>query len=132
MKTTTIRIDERTKAEATEVFDLLGLNFSQAINMFLHQVVLNKGIPFPLHIPNAETAKALQEKDSEEVYNDVNEMLSDLLNDDYETNKNKKEIQKRHKENSKKQSRGHKRTSAYCSTSSKGRQNTRKVCGSCA
>jgi antitoxin component of RelBE/YafQ-DinJ toxin-antitoxin module len=29
--------------------------------MFLSQVVLHRGLPFPAHIPNAETRKAIRE-----------------------------------------------------------------------
>lgn len=37
---TQIRIDEHVKKEATELFGLLGLDMSSAINMFLNQCVL--------------------------------------------------------------------------------------------
>ena len=38
-----------------------GLSLSDAINIFLAQVVLEKGIPFQIKIPNKETQKVLKE-----------------------------------------------------------------------
>lgn len=49
---TQIRIDEHVKKEATELFGLLGLDMSSAINMFLNQCVLRGGIPFSIEVPN--------------------------------------------------------------------------------
>jgi len=43
------------------VFDKLGLTTTQAVSLFLNQVSLKNGLPFDVHIPNAETAKALEE-----------------------------------------------------------------------
>lgn len=52
---TQIRIDEHVKKEASELFDLLGLDMSSAINMFLNQCVLRGGIPFSIEVPNYST-----------------------------------------------------------------------------
>ena len=49
MATTTptqIRIEENTKKQAVELLEGLGLNLSDAVNMFLRQVILQNGIPF--------------------------------------------------------------------------------------
>jgi DNA-damage-inducible protein J len=59
--TITIRLDPKVKTDAQVVFDKLGLTTTQAISLFLNQVSLNKGLPFDLHIPNAETAKAIED-----------------------------------------------------------------------
>lgn len=48
---TQIRIDENTKKEAVKLLDGLGLNLSDAVNMFLRQVILRKGIPFEVVYP---------------------------------------------------------------------------------
>ena len=45
---TQIRIDEVTKKQAAELLEGLGLNLSDAVNMFLKQVVLHDGIPFEI------------------------------------------------------------------------------------
>lgn len=52
---TQIRIEEHVKKEATELFGLLGLDMSSAINMFLNQCVLRGGIPFSIEVPNYST-----------------------------------------------------------------------------
>lgn len=52
---TQIRIDEHIKKEASELFGLLGLDMSSAINMFLNQCVLRGGIPFSVEVPNYST-----------------------------------------------------------------------------
>ncbi len=55
------RVDERLKQEAENIFSTIGLNTSQAINIFLKKVVLEHGIPFDLKVPNAKTLKAMEE-----------------------------------------------------------------------
>ncbi|MQX38108.1 type II toxin-antitoxin system RelB/DinJ family antitoxin [Roseospira navarrensis] len=53
------RVDPAVKAEAEAVFADLGLSASQAITLFYRQVSLNRGLPFPVRLPNAETREAL-------------------------------------------------------------------------
>ena len=60
----TTRIDTRLKKKAVKVFDRLGLSEAEAIRLFYAQVELHQAIPFPLHIPNAETIAALKESQS--------------------------------------------------------------------
>ena len=45
---TTVRINSKIKEEVTPILSDLGISLSEAINMFLHQVKLNNGIPFDL------------------------------------------------------------------------------------
>ena len=40
------RIDNAVKEEAQALLARFGLNMSEAIRLFLHQVVLEKGLPF--------------------------------------------------------------------------------------
>ena len=60
---TQIRIDEATKKQAVELLEGLGINLSDAINMFLKQVILRGGIPFEVRYPEykSEVAKAMEE-----------------------------------------------------------------------
>jgi addiction module RelB/DinJ family antitoxin len=62
-KTETIRarVEPRLKREAEAVLKKLGLTPSEAITLFLTQVKLTKGLPFPTRVPNAETRRALRE-----------------------------------------------------------------------
>jgi len=55
------RVDSNIKKEAEAIFAKIGLNTSQAINIFLNRVIQEKGIPFELKIPNEETLKAMKE-----------------------------------------------------------------------
>lgn len=65
MKTEIIstRIDQDTKLAFTQICDEIGLNTSQAIQMFARAVINHGGIPFELRVrqPNAVTAEAIQE-----------------------------------------------------------------------
>jgi addiction module RelB/DinJ family antitoxin len=44
------RIDESLKIEAQTLLSGLGLSMSEAIRLFLHQVVAEKGLPFPVKL----------------------------------------------------------------------------------
>lgn len=83
MKTTTVRarIEPKLKLEVEHVLTQLGLTFSEAIELFLHQVKLNKGIPFDIRIPNEETLKAFAETNQRKnlsQYKNANEMFKKL------------------------------------------------------
>ena len=56
-----IRIDRATKAAAEDVFHVLGLSATDAVRMFYRQVALQRGLPFPAKIPNAQTLAAFKE-----------------------------------------------------------------------
>ena len=55
MKTASVhvRIKEDTKKQAEAILEELGISRSVAIEMFYRQIILNKGIPFDVAIPNA-------------------------------------------------------------------------------
>lgn len=55
------RIDPGLKAKAEKVFSGIGVTASQAITMFYYQVVLRRGMPFDVAIPNKETLAAFKE-----------------------------------------------------------------------
>ena len=61
---TTIRVDKDSYHQAKEILKLLGLSYSQAVNMFNHMVVCNQGLPFESKIPNDETLQAMREAHS--------------------------------------------------------------------
>jgi DNA-damage-inducible protein J len=58
------RIDAKTKAEAAEVIEAMGLNISDAIRLFLRRVATDGAIPFDLRTPNKKTILAIQELES--------------------------------------------------------------------
>jgi DNA-damage-inducible protein J len=55
------RIDPKLKRSAERVFLQIGITTTEAIRLFLKQVELHKGLPFPLKVPNAETVAAMTE-----------------------------------------------------------------------
>jgi len=60
----TTRVDPELKADVEKVLGKLGINTTEAINLFLSQVRLRKGLPFDVKIPNKTTLRAM--KDAEE------------------------------------------------------------------
>jgi len=57
----TARIEPKLKARAARVLATVGVSTTDAITMFLRQVVLRNGLPFEVRVPNAETKKAIEE-----------------------------------------------------------------------
>lgn len=55
------RVEPGLKRDAEAVLKKLGLTSSEAITLFLTQVRLAKGLPFPVHIPNKQTRQALKD-----------------------------------------------------------------------
>ena len=58
-----VRIDPNLKLSAEITLKQLGLSTADAINIFLRQVILTGGLPFPVKLlkPNAETIAAMEE-----------------------------------------------------------------------
>jgi DNA-damage-inducible protein J len=48
----TIRVDRELKEDAEALFDYLGINMSNAVNIFLRKAVDQRGIPFPVNTGN--------------------------------------------------------------------------------
>ena len=74
------RVDETLKVEAENIFHEIGLNTSQAINIFLKKVVAEHGIPFELKVPSNRLKLAIDEaKNNEGTYHDnIDDMMRDL------------------------------------------------------
>lgn len=70
------RINNDIKEQASLILDKIGLNVSDAIRLFLNQVVMQRGIPFAVNIPNAETIVAMESVDRGE---DLEEVTLDQL-----------------------------------------------------
>lgn len=82
MATITIRVDEKVKKEAEELFKEMGLNMSTAMNMFLKRCIFEEGIPFELKVPNKKTLKALDDvnkgKGLSKEFDSIEELMEDL------------------------------------------------------
>jgi len=57
----TARIDPDIKGRAENILHELGISTTQAISMYFSQIILNKGMPFRVEIPNYETAQAIDD-----------------------------------------------------------------------
>ena len=86
----TVRVNDNIKKEVVPILDGLGISLSEAINMFLHQIKLNNGIPFKLKYPtfSDEMEEALDEAkemmknpDDYPSFNSVEEFMEDLHNE---------------------------------------------------
>jgi DNA-damage-inducible protein J len=58
---TSLRLEEKTFVEAKEILKSLGMNFTEAVNIFATMVVQERGLPFDVKLPNEKTIKAMRE-----------------------------------------------------------------------
>ena len=57
------RIDSQTKEEATKALEAMGLSISDFIRMALVRVARDKGVPFPVKVPNALTVETIRKSE---------------------------------------------------------------------
>jgi DNA-damage-inducible protein J len=58
---TSLRLEEETFLEAKTILKPLGMNFTEAVNVFASMVVQERGLPFDVKLPNKKTLKAMKE-----------------------------------------------------------------------
>ena len=78
----TARVEPKLKASAGRVLNKVGVSTSDAITMFLRQVVLQGGLPFEVRVPNAETKKAIEELEAgggETLHGSTKEVFDEAL-----------------------------------------------------
>lgn len=79
-----IRVEPKVKEKAEETLNDLGLSISEAINVFLNQVILNEGIPFEIRKNryNNITIKAMEDikkgKNLSNTFDSVDKMFEEL------------------------------------------------------
>ena len=79
-----IRIEPSVKARAEQTLNDLGLSITEAVNVFLNQVILHNGIPFKIEKPkyNKETIQAMEDvkngKNLSKTFDSVDEMFEEL------------------------------------------------------
>lgn len=56
-----VRVDEDTKAQASEALAAMGLTVSDAVRILLKRVVNDQAFPLELKVPNAQTRAAMEE-----------------------------------------------------------------------
>ena len=80
-----LRIDDKLKAEATDIFEKLGLDLSTAIRIFLTRSVEERGIPFTMKLDTerykVEAAiRAMREVSKTAETNGIADMTLDEVN----------------------------------------------------
>jgi DNA-damage-inducible protein J len=77
----TARIEPKLKAQAGRVLAKVGVSTTDAITMFMRQVVLHEGLPFEVRAPNAESRRAIAELEAGggEVFHGSTKELFDRL-----------------------------------------------------
>lgn len=79
--TLNIRVNDDTKKQAQQILSSLNISLSEAVGVFLKQVVLSKGIPFEIKLPNKTTLKAIQDLEEGKNlhhYKNTGELYKDL------------------------------------------------------
>lgn len=58
---TRITVDTKLKKQVDSILRRMGITFSEAIHIYLSQIVLNKGLPVQGFIPNKKTQKVMRD-----------------------------------------------------------------------
>ncbi len=79
---TSLRLDEDKFSEAKLILKSLGLNFTEAVNIFTSMVVANKGLPFDVKIPTSEFKNSIDELEHKngKSFKTADELFEDLDN----------------------------------------------------
>ena len=75
------RLDPALKKKAEKIFEIVGLTESEAVRLFYKNVVITRGLPFTLSIPNDETKLAIEEARRGEFsikHNSIDSLFLDL------------------------------------------------------
>lgn len=80
------RIDPKDKEEVSFILDEIGLSVSDAIRLFFKQVIMQRGMPFLVKIPNAQTIAAMNAADRSE---DLEEVTLSQLREQFQTERKK-------------------------------------------
>lgn len=84
MTTLSVRIEEKTKKAASKALKDIGLDLSSGIKIFLHQVAVEKGLPFKPTKRSPKEIRTMWDADVEEAlrngkrYTTAKELFKDL------------------------------------------------------
>ena len=85
-----VRVQPEVKAEAEEILNNLGMTTTEAINIFLKQIILNCGLPFKVRTPKfndemlesiAEAEEIMKHPENYKNYKNLAEIMEDLDNE---------------------------------------------------
>lgn len=80
----TIRMNKDVKRQAQQLFSELGMDMTTAVNIFLRQAILYRGLPFEvsLNTPNMTTLRAMDDtvagKEMKGPFDSVEALMEDL------------------------------------------------------
>ena len=87
-----VQVDSKTKKEATEILNQIGISMSTLINATLKQVIINQGIPFELNLkakPSDSMIRAFREAyaiaetpEEYKSYDSADQLFEDILKND--------------------------------------------------
>ena len=83
------RINSDLKNKTEKILEILNLSKSEAIRLFFKQVILHKGLPFSVNIPNKKTIQAIHDVDNNigtttQTFAEFEAELKGMLNDNKE------------------------------------------------
>ena len=85
-----VRVEPKVKEKVEKILNALGMTSTEAINIYLRQIIINSGIPFEIKTPqfNDEMLESIEEAeeikknpDKYKSFNTVEEFMEDLHND---------------------------------------------------
>ena len=85
-----IRVEPKVKQEVEAILSNLGMTSTEAINIYLRQIILTSGIPFEIKIPQFSDEMLEAMKEAEEMekhpenyksFESVDELMEDLHNE---------------------------------------------------
>ena len=72
------RVEPEVKEQAEQVLDRLGIPMSNAVGMFLRQIVLQRGIPFEMKLPSYEEPVAYSSLTKEQFNAEIEKGMEDI------------------------------------------------------
>lgn len=91
------RVDDDLRADATAIYEKLGIDLSTAMRMFLKRSVAVNGIPFSMVLPKEQENRALQlmeEMSVSAANNGISDMSLDEINAEIESYRKERKARK--------------------------------------
>ncbi len=85
-----IRVEPKVKEEVEKILNSLGMTSTEAINIYLRQIILNSGIPFEIKMPQfsdemleaiAEAEEIEKHPENYKSFESVEDFMEDLHNE---------------------------------------------------
>lgn len=73
-----VRVEPEIKERAEKILEQLGIPMSNAVGMFLRQIVFQRGIPFEMKLPSFEEPVAVRSLTKEQFNAEINKGMEDV------------------------------------------------------